>query len=260
MLFKSCLAAGMLASGAVAGAIKGRSGRCAAEPATQQQLDEARQFGILEAELLSTGGPIHNAPVEVNVYFHSVSATPKGLLSDAALHKQFQVLAADYQAVGFHMKLGGITKSVNKRWSDWTKFYEDLDMQKHLRNGTYQDLNLYFVDKVDGMEALGLCRFPMNAPRGSDDYLRDGCFIQSGTVPGGSQPPEFNLGKTATHETGHWLGLLHTFEGGCSNPGDGVADTPAQESSTSGCPAKRDSCPKMPGLDPIHNYMDYSDE
>jgi hypothetical protein len=56
------------------------------------------------------------------------------------------------------------------------------------------------------------------------------------------------------------MGLLHTFEGGCKGSGDYIDDTPAQAGPTLGCPVGRDSCPKQPGLDPIHNYMDYSFE
>ena len=61
------------------------------------------------------------------------------------------------------------------------------------------------------------------------------------------------------HKVGHWLALHHTFEGGC-NGGDDVADTPAQETPSFGCPTGKDSCPSLNGLDPIYNFMDYSDD
>lgn len=52
---------------------------------------------------------------------------------------------------------------------------------------------------------------------------------------------------------------MHTFQGGCSGSGDSIGDTPAQASASTGCPEGRDSCAGG-GLDPIHNYMDYSFE
>jgi hypothetical protein len=76
-------------------------------------------------------------------------------------------------------------------------------------------------------------------------------------MPGGPFGSDFSLGHTATHEAGHWLGLYHTFEGGCKGPGDRIGDTPAELEPTSGCPRGKDTCLE-PGLDPIHNFMDYS--
>ena len=127
-------------------------------------------------------------------------------------------------------------------------------MKAALRQGSYSDLNLYFLTSLN--DVLGYCYFPVDSPSDAE-VTQDGCSILASTVPGGSEE-RFNLGKTATHEVGHWLGLFHTFQGGCDDE-DKVADTPAQESPSSGCPIGRDSCPGG-GPDPIHNYMDYSDD
>ncbi|KAG6008855.1 hypothetical protein E4U21_003666 [Claviceps maximensis] len=262
MLFKSCLAAGLAVAGAAAGTVPAqrRTVRCAAHGPTDHQTAEAKELALLEAELIQTGAPIPAAPVEVNVYFHSVSNSTKGLLSDATIKAQFDVLATDFLPAGFHMKLVNTTKTVNARWSDTSEYANELALKRGLRQGNYRDLNIYFIDRIDEQDSFGRCWLPQTFDKGSDEFYRDGCVIQSGTVPGGWQPPAFNKGKTVTHETGHFLGLFHTFEGGCSGSGDLVADTPAQESSSSGCPVNRDSCPGKPGLDPIHNFMDYSDD
>jgi hypothetical protein len=77
--------------------------------------------------------------------------------------------------------------------------------------------------------------------------------------------PPFHLGRTVTHEVGHYFGLEHTFSGGCGTTtapgcytsGDLICDTNGESSPHSGCNAADSSCGS---LDPVDNYMDYSDD
>ncbi|CAH0051705.1 unnamed protein product [Clonostachys solani] len=204
--------------------------------------NQARVFGLYTKTTLA-----------VDVYFHTISASSDTLLSDPTLNEQFNILSQDYGVYGINLNLAGISKTVNATWS---RFEDQLGMKTQLRNGTYKDLNIYFLDSVGG--AYGVCTYPLNTTAGSTDFYLDGCTVLATTVPGGTEKP-YDLGKTATHEVGHWFGLFHTFNNGC-NGGDEVDDTPPQATATYGCPASKDTCPDKPGEDPIHNYMDYSDD
>ncbi|KAL6790535.1 hypothetical protein J3E68DRAFT_410513 [Trichoderma sp. SZMC 28012] len=192
--------------------------------------------------------------IDVSVYVHIVASSQNetdGYLTDETIHSQLQVLSSDYQPADISFTLKTIDRTINEAWANGT----DLErMWSDVRNGSYNDLNLWFIPEF---HTLGLCTVPTAGDDLDSALTQDGCTIRSDTVPGGSLK-NYNLGKTLTHEVGHWLGLLHTFEGGCEGDGDFVDDTPAQASPSNGCPEGRDSCPDKPGLDPIHNFMDYS--
>jgi hypothetical protein len=163
---------------------------------------------------------------------------------------------AAYAPHGISFTHKGTTRTVNANWAADGNGYE-MTMKKALRQGTYRSLNIYLLKDMG--DNLGYCYFPTSATAGSTAYIQDGCTVLYSTTPGGSLA-NYNLGGTVVHEVGHWFGLYHTFQGGCTGSGDSVADTPAQASASSGCPTGRDSCPSVSGLDPIHNYMDYSYE
>ncbi|OSS53309.1 hypothetical protein B5807_02437 [Epicoccum nigrum] len=230
---------------------------CGTPNATEEQLQIAQNLQILESEAsFGESSLAAAATINVKVYWH-VTATDKtvagGYMTQSALDKQLAVLNDAYAPHGISFTQAGADWTVN---SQYANDQAEVAMKKALRKGTYADLNVYFTP---GTEYLGYAYFPKSVAAGSQDFYLDGVVIRSSTVPGGSET-KYNLGHTATHEIGHWLGLYHTFQGGCTGSGDYVSDTAAEASASYGCVTTRDSCPSQAGLDPVTNYMDYSDD
>lgn len=162
-----------------------------------------------------------------------------------------------YEPTGYSFNLVDTDFTTNNEWAaaEYGSNTE-AEMKRALKQGSYADLNLYFLSDLGG-GLLGFCYFPQEDPT-AEDIALDGCVNLADSMPGGSAS-NYDLGITAAHETGHWFGLFHVFQGdSCTGEGDYIADTPVQKTATSGCPAQKDSCPDQPGLDSIHNYMDYS--
>ncbi|MEO7422590.1 MAG: M43 family zinc metalloprotease [Ornithinibacter sp.] len=127
-------------------------------------------------------------------------------------------------------------------------------MKKELYEGDSETLNVYAADIGGGH--VGWAYFPQDDSNGRD--FIDGFVMLDESMPGGTAG-KYAFGDILTHEVGHWLMLEHTFAHGCSASGDDVADTRREAMPSFNCPVGADTC-SAPGLDPIHNFMDYTQD
>jgi hypothetical protein len=198
--------------------------------------------------------------VTVPTWVHVVSDGAIGNVSNAAISDQIQVLNTTYAGgeggvrTGFSFRLVGITRTNNANWHYAGIGGAEHHMKRALHRGGDDTLNIYLTTAGP---YLGWAYLPSITEQGNS-YL-DGIVVDWESMLGTSDryAGQYDQGETATHEAGHWLNLEHTFFHGCHGEGDFVEDTPYEATPTSGCPAGKDTCP-APGLDPIHNYMDYS--
>ncbi|MGI5164679.1 zinc metalloprotease [Spirillospora sp. CA-253888] len=195
------------------------------------------------------------ARIEIPVRFHVIADGSQGALPRAAVERQVATLDDAYSGrvggadAGVTFRLASYEVTNNARWFRDPERYEH-QMKKALRRGGTGTLNLYSA--AVGADVLGFSTFPQWYRK---QPVLDGVVIDYRSVPGGSYR-NFDRGYTAVHETGHWLGLFHTFENGCDAPGDGIDDTPYEAEPAEGCPADKDTC-SQPGPDPVHNFMNY---
>jgi len=195
----------------------------------------------------------------VPVYFHVITDGATGNVTSRQIAAQIDVLNVTFGGgegganSGFSFSLAGVTRTDNAAWFALQGKGAEADMKQTLRQGGNDALNVY---SNSGAGYLGYAYYP-DILTTSQAWL-DGIVLNWESIPGTSTTfaGRYDLGETLTHEAGHWFNLAHTFDGGC-NRGDLVDDTPPQKTPTGGCPEGKDTC-RAPGLDPIHNYMDYS--
>jgi hypothetical protein len=220
----------------------------------ERNLHESRKQDAFGSLSRGPGGGSTTIPV----WFHIVTKTSKqgvvsGQVSDDQIAAQLAVLDEAYAGRGFSFALGGVKRVDNKRWFDGCARYGvEVDMKAALAVDPAHNLNFYSCTPGN---YLGFAYYPDSF---DESDTRHGVVVLHSSFPGGSAT-NYNLGDTGTHEVGHYLGLAHTFEGGCDEPGDFVADTAPEASPAFGCPVGRDTCAGG-GVDPIFNFMDYTDD
>ena len=214
---------------------------------------------------------------EIPVVVHIIMNTSgTGALTDQQVQSQIDILNEDFQAlagtngangnnVRVRFKLAttdpagnattGITRTTNDSWfNDSGTYYNTLAWNPN------NYLNIY-TNNASG--ALGYVPFfPQSGQAGTN---ADRVVILYSSFGRNAPLVPYDQGRTATHEVGHYLGLYHTFQGGCASAtmptcyttGDLICDTNSEQSPRFGCPAGATSCSS---LDPITNYMDYTDD
>lgn len=210
----------------------------------------------------------------IAVVVHVIQARDgSGFISEDRVRGQIEVLNEDFRAAaGTHGANGndtaiefflatedpqgspstGITYTTNNRWFEDTGNYWDT-----LAWDPDRYLNIY-TNLAEG--ALGYV--PFLPQEGSVGDVEDRVVMLYSAFGRNEDFAPFDLGRTLTHEVGHYFGLFHTFDGGCDNgdcnqSGDLICDTNAHEEPSEGCGRERSSCGKRK---PVDNYMDYSDD
>ncbi len=219
---------------------------------------------------LADDGPLYRIPVVVHVIQNSSGS--QGFLSEACIQDQILTLNEDFNAIagslgapGYNCRIefflatedpggnptNGITYSQNTTWfNDSGTYYNSLAWD------TKRYMNVY-TNTASG--ALGYV--PALGCSNIDGQAQDRVVILYQAFGNCATIGSYNLGRTLTHEVGHYLGLEHTFQGGCANAsncyqnGDLICDTNPQQSPTSGC-SSSGSCGAQHNNQ--RNYMDYS--
>jgi hypothetical protein len=231
------------------------------------QMDAQLHAKLMAMGYKTTPATLKKGSVSINTYIHVITKDDgTGAPRKHQIIRQMNVLNRAYAGdthrgvaapTPFVFTLKKVDYTANSDWYDWsypaTDPTDDREAKAALHTGSWNDLNIYIANLGDGL--LGYATFP------GGKLKKDGLVMLNDSMPGGSAAP-YNRGDTATHEIGHWLGLFHTFQGGCDGPGDRVYDTPSQDDGDTifDCMKSQDTCPDRPGLDPIHNFMNYSDD
>jgi len=222
------------------------------------------------------------AIITIPVVFHVVYSTSAQNISDSRILAQLDVLNKDFarlnadasstpsvfQGVSVNTNIqfcmakrdpsGNATTGIIRRQTTTSSFSSNNNVKFTSSGGSNawpasSYLNIWVCNLGGGL--LGYAQFP-GGSASTDGVVVLYSSVGSPSVPGTATP--YHLGRTATHEVGHWLNLRHIWgDSYCGN--DQVSDTPTQQTSNGGCPSfPHVTCSNGPNGDMFMNYMDYT--
>lgn len=229
-----------------------------------------------------------SSSLAIPVVVHVIYKTPEQNISDEQIISQIDVLNEDFLATNANLaqvpevwksivgnlsisfclvrkdENGNTTTGITRTSTVNASFSVGSDMKYDSMGGhrawnSAQYLNIWVCNIESGSNAvLGFAQFP------GGDPLTDGVVINYKAFgrSDGNLLTQYNLGRTCTHEIGHWLDLEHIWgdEDNCLADDD-IDDTPKQADASYSCPAfPQVSCNNTPNGDMFMNYMDYTDD
>lgn len=198
--------------------------------------------------------------IRIPIAFHVIYSGRSGLVTNTQIRMLVRNLNGAFRGTPFSFYLSSVDRTSSVNWYSNCGLGSRVErrMKLKLARDPANVLNIYSCTATAGTppgQVAGFAHLPFMFEESS---FMHGIVLHPSVLPGGSHPDYGKNGLIGAHEVGHYLGLYHIFQGGCTD-GDFVADTPAQFAPHFKCPVGSDTCPVSAGLDDVGNYMDYTE-
>ncbi|MFM7329282.1 MAG: zinc metalloprotease [Bacteroidota bacterium] len=242
------------------------------DPARGRRLEEIEAF-INKVQENPKLGRLVNGVYEIPVWVNVLYKTAAENVSAEQIQSQIDVLTEDFGGTNAdrtlvppnftgvfagNTNIKFVLEGVTRKATTKTSWRTNDDMKRSSRGGidpTSPTTNLNMWVCTLGNSILGYAQFPGGSSATDGVVILNTAFGRTGTATA-----PFNLGRTATHEVGHWLDLRHIW-GDATCGTDGVSDTPTHNTANYGCPASghKSTCTGTP-IEMWMNFMDYTDD
>jgi Pregnancy-associated plasma protein-A len=252
----------------------------AADPSLKGRMEAIENFTGKVIARPDLYGRLVNGVIEIPVVVNVLHRTSAENISDGQIKSQIAVLNEDYNNTNSDKnKVPSVFKSVDAsigirfvlqhivRKQTTKKSWGDNDAMKKSSQGGINptdpahNLNIWTCNL--GQDLLGYAQFPGGSSATDGVVILYSAFGSKAKYPAGTYISDFDLGRTTTHEVGHWVNLRHIWgdDNGACTGSDFVSDTPNQGRENYGCPSfPHVSCNNSPKGDMFMNYMDYTDD